>query len=213
MLPMGIHVGRVGHVDVWAVWLCGPCVQSGRLWTLWWSLQFLTPASVSLSPGERPQGAQDVLQEQQVPQAHGPPRDAVQGRQGVRLRAGQAPVRPQAEGAWFLPTLLPRCVSASCLNTFASLSQGFGGQTKPVFHKKAKTTKKIVLRLECKICKERLQVCRPWCLVSPRASQLHVPMFDLTLHASACSCVCQLPIRRCKHFELGASRLVGVFAL
>ena len=26
---------------------------------------------------------------------------------------------------------------------------GYGGQTKPFFHKKAKTTKKIVLRLEC----------------------------------------------------------------
>lgn len=31
---------------------------------------------------------------------------------------------------------------------------GFGGQTKPVFHKKAKTTKKIVLRLQCGICKK-----------------------------------------------------------
>merc|ERR1711968_392467 len=31
--------------------------------------------------------------------------------------------------------------------------QGFGGQTKPVFHKKAKTTKKIVLRLTCTQCK------------------------------------------------------------
>merc|ERR1711964_828666 len=30
---------------------------------------------------------------------------------------------------------------------------GFGGQTKPVFHKKAKTTKKIVLKLECAKCK------------------------------------------------------------
>ena len=30
---------------------------------------------------------------------------------------------------------------------------GFGGQTKPVFHKKAKTTKKIVLRLQCSECK------------------------------------------------------------
>lgn len=29
---------------------------------------------------------------------------------------------------------------------------GFGGQTKPVFHKKAKTTKKIVLRLQCQVC-------------------------------------------------------------
>merc|ERR1712199_60049 len=31
--------------------------------------------------------------------------------------------------------------------------QGYGGQTKPVFHEKAKTTKKIVLRLECVECK------------------------------------------------------------
>ena len=50
--------------------------------------------------------------------------------------------------------------------------QGFGGQTKPVFHKKAKTTKKITLRLECKECKQRFQ----------------------------------LPIKRCKHFELGAKK-------
>ncbi|PVU97381.1 hypothetical protein BB561_000576 [Smittium simulii] len=34
---------------------------------------------------------------------------------------------------------------------------GFGGQTKPVFHKKAKTTKKIVLRLECTVCKYKTQ--------------------------------------------------------
>ncbi|KAJ1419916.1 Zinc-binding ribosomal protein [Sesbania bispinosa] len=30
---------------------------------------------------------------------------------------------------------------------------GYGGQTKPVFHKKAKITKKIVLKLQCQICK------------------------------------------------------------
>lgn len=35
---------------------------------------------------------------------------------------------------------------------------GFGGQTKPVFHKKAKTTKKIVLRLECVPCNYKSQV-------------------------------------------------------
>merc|ERR1740121_3195248 len=32
---------------------------------------------------------------------------------------------------------------------------GFGGQTKPVVHKKAKTTKKIVLKLECTKCKAK----------------------------------------------------------
>ena len=35
---------------------------------------------------------------------------------------------------------------------------GFGGQTKPVFHKKAKTTRKVVLRLECKKCKTKKQL-------------------------------------------------------
>ncbi|KDD71548.1 hypothetical protein H632_c4819p0, partial [Helicosporidium sp. ATCC 50920] len=32
---------------------------------------------------------------------------------------------------------------------------GYGGQTKPVFHKKAKTTKKIVLRLQCQVCRQQ----------------------------------------------------------
>jgi len=36
---------------------------------------------------------------------------------------------------------------------------GYGGQKKPIFRKKAKTTKKIVLKLECSICKKKtLQV-------------------------------------------------------
>lgn len=35
---------------------------------------------------------------------------------------------------------------------------GYGGQTKPVFHKKAKTTKKVVLRLECTSCKYKMQM-------------------------------------------------------
>merc|ERR1711874_881133 len=49
---------------------------------------------------------------------------------------------------------------------------GYGGQTKPVFHKRAKTTKKVVLRLECSECKYRKQV----------------------------------PLKRCKHFELGGGK-------
>ncbi|XP_071830699.1 large ribosomal subunit protein eL42-like isoform X1 [Apostichopus japonicus] len=50
--------------------------------------------------------------------------------------------------------------------------EGYGGQTKPIFRKKAKTTKKIVLRMECAECKFRKQ----------------------------------LPIKRCKHFELGGDK-------
>ncbi|XP_002131925.1 uncharacterized protein LOC100180220 [Ciona intestinalis] len=35
---------------------------------------------------------------------------------------------------------------------------GYGGQTKVVFRKKAKVTKKIVLRMECSQCKARKQL-------------------------------------------------------
>ena len=42
---------------------------------------------------------------------------------------------------------------------YDSKQSGYGGQTKPVFHKKAKTTRKIVLRLECKKCKTKKQLC------------------------------------------------------
>mmetsp|Transcript_18929 Transcript_18929/g.35701 ORF Transcript_18929/g.35701 Transcript_18929/m.35701 type:complete len:97 (+) Transcript_18929:45-335(+) len=36
---------------------------------------------------------------------------------------------------------------------------GFGGQTKPVFRKKVKTTKKITVRLKCKECLAIGQYC------------------------------------------------------
>lgn len=38
---------------------------------------------------------------------------------------------------------------------YKSKQKGFGGQTKPIFRKKAKQTKKITLRLECTKCKRR----------------------------------------------------------
>merc|ERR1711964_573095 len=41
--------------------------------------------------------------------------------------------------------------------------KGYGGQTKPIFHKNAKTTKKILLRLECKECKTKKQLCLKRC--------------------------------------------------
>merc|ERR1712169_75477 len=36
--------------------------------------------------------------------------------------------------------------------------QGFGGQSKPILRKKAKTSKKLVLRIECSACKWKHQV-------------------------------------------------------
>ncbi|KRX04404.1 Zinc-binding ribosomal protein [Pseudocohnilembus persalinus] len=36
---------------------------------------------------------------------------------------------------------------------------GYGGQTKPIFRKKAKTTKKVTLKFECTTCKTKR--CKP----------------------------------------------------
>ncbi|CAD5114576.1 DgyrCDS3678 [Dimorphilus gyrociliatus] len=36
--------------------------------------------------------------------------------------------------------------------------EGYGGQTRPIFHKKAKTTKKIVLKMECTVCHRKKQL-------------------------------------------------------
>ncbi|KAJ8578856.1 hypothetical protein ON010_g346 [Phytophthora cinnamomi] len=41
---------------------------------------------------------------------------------------------------------------------YAAKQKGFGGQTKEIFHKKAKTAKKVALRLECKTCKCKKQM-------------------------------------------------------
>ncbi|RUO96808.1 ribosomal protein L44e, partial [Jimgerdemannia flammicorona] len=40
---------------------------------------------------------------------------------------------------------------------------GYGGQTKPVFHKKAKMTKKVMLCLECTVCKYKHQLSLKHC--------------------------------------------------
>lgn len=44
-------------------------------------------------------------------------------------------------------------ITAQGKRRYTRKQKGYGGQTKPVFHKKAKITKKIVLKLECKECK------------------------------------------------------------
>lgn len=35
---------------------------------------------------------------------------------------------------------------------------GFGGQTKPIFHKKTKTTKKVTIKLKCSVCARNHQL-------------------------------------------------------
>mmetsp|Transcript_20658 Transcript_20658/g.79215 ORF Transcript_20658/g.79215 Transcript_20658/m.79215 type:complete len:105 (-) Transcript_20658:1340-1654(-) len=43
--------------------------------------------------------------------------------------------------------------SAQGKRRYDKKQSGFGGQTKPIFHKKVKTTKKLVLKLQCTQCK------------------------------------------------------------
>ena len=56
---------------------------------------------------------------------------------------------------------------------YKSKQKGFGGQTKPIFRKKAKQTKKVTLRLECTLCKRRrcktLKRCRTFILGETKA--------------------------------------------
>ncbi|PLB47076.1 60S ribosomal protein L44 [Aspergillus steynii IBT 23096] len=54
-------------------------------------------------------------------------------------------------------------LSAQGKRRYDRKQSGYGGQTKPVFHKKAKTTKKIVLRLECTACKAKKQLALKRC--------------------------------------------------
>jgi large subunit ribosomal protein L44e len=37
---------------------------------------------------------------------------------------------------------------------YARKQRGFGGQTRPILRRKAKVTKKLVLKLECSVCKQ-----------------------------------------------------------
>jgi len=46
-------------------------------------------------------------------------------------------------------------LSAEGKHRYVQKQTGYGGQTKLIFRKKAKTTKKIVLKVECTECKHR----------------------------------------------------------
>lgn len=60
--------------------------------------------------------------------------------------------RPEAQGA----------------RRYKRKQQGFGGQTKPILRRKAKTTKKVVLKMECSVCKTKQ------CKVFKRAKHVEI---------------------------------------
>ncbi|KAF7143622.1 hypothetical protein RHSIM_Rhsim05G0149600 [Rhododendron simsii] len=80
---------------------------------------------------------------------------------------------------------------------------GYGGQTKPVFHKKAKTTKKIVLRLQCQGCKHVSQ--HP---IKVNSSTYRPLSCVLLLAKMLTEMLTEMPLfsQRCKHFEIGGDK-------
>lgn len=45
-------------------------------------------------------------------------------------------------------------ITAQGKRRYDEKQQGYGGQTRPIFHKKAKTTRKVQLNLKCTVCSE-----------------------------------------------------------
>lgn len=114
----------------------------------------------SLAPtGQHPEDAQDLLQGQGVQEAHPAQGYPVQGRQG----ATPPNLRLYPIESAKLTHTLKASLFAQGKRRYDRKQSGYGGQTKPVFHKKAKTTKKVVLRLECTQCKTKAQLALKRC--------------------------------------------------
>lgn len=123
-----------------------------------------------LKCSEHSQDAYDLLQGQGVPQAHPAQGHPVQGRKGMSTAPHALMTRNLERSApdEAMNDMLIRSPSQASLfaqgkRRYDRKQSGYGGQTKPVFHKKAKTTKKVVLRLECVKCKTKLQLALKRC--------------------------------------------------
>ena len=84
--------------------------------------------------------------------------------------------------------LLPDLLPLLNLRLQLFLTQRF--QTKPVFHKKAKVTKKITLRLKCKKCGERTPALALWPAVATfcphRAVLVFLRFFRSSSYLASC---------------------------
>jgi ribosomal protein L44E len=142
--------------------------------TKWYSLRSIAQSSSDPSLGEHPQKPADFLQRKGLgPQfvtfrfttlneaaglsmPHTAQSYAIQSWKGMPRGTGFA--NDIAELAFLQASLF-----AQGKRRYDRKQSGYGGQTKPVFHKKAKTTKKVVLRLECVKCKTKSQLALKRC--------------------------------------------------
>lgn len=76
----------------------------------------------------------------------------------TQYKAGKVRSPPCIRNTQALTNDLQASLFAQGKRRYDRKQSGYGGQTKPVFHKKAKTTKKVVLRLECVKCKTKAQL-------------------------------------------------------
>ena len=112
----------------------------------------------TLAPtGQHPEDAQDLLQGQGLQEAHPAQGHPVQGWQGTD---GALEMRYIGDRNSYI---LQASLFAQGKRRYDRKQSGYGGQTKPVFHKKAKTTKKVVLRLECVKCRTKCQLALKRC--------------------------------------------------
>ncbi|KAA1138292.1 40s ribosomal protein L44e [Puccinia graminis f. sp. tritici] len=91
-------------------------------------------------------------------EAHPPQGHPIQGKLLIRNHPSSDSANNQSI---FIPSTEPNFRPGK--RRYDRKQSGYGGQTKPVFHKKAKTTKKVVLRMECTVCKYKKQVALKRC--------------------------------------------------
>lgn len=132
--------------------------------------------------GQRPKNPPHLLQGQRLQETHPAQSHTIQSRQGTSpphyhvflpqpfpfgtlKNLNSNPPSPAYSHFHPRSQLTPSQASsvAQGKRRYDRKQSGYGGQTKPVFHKKAKTTKKVVLRLECTACKTKAQLALKRC--------------------------------------------------
>ena len=109
--------------------------------------------------GERTKDSPHLLQGQGLQEAHPAQGHPVQGWKGMNTLLSEHVFCSVMQNAHTVQASL----FAQGKRRYDRKQSGYGGQTKPVFHKKAKTTKKVVLRLECTQCKTKAQLALKRC--------------------------------------------------
>ena len=105
--------------------------------------------------GQHPKDSSHLLQGQGLQEAHPTQGHPIQGRKGQQARST---TQLYALSGGVNTGFSQASLFAQGKRRYDRKQSGYGGQTKPVFHKKAKTTKKVVLRLECTSCKTKAQL-------------------------------------------------------